>query len=484
MKKSIAKNYIYNLIFQLLSVVAPLITTPYVSRVLGAESIGIYGYTLSIVTYFILFGSLGIAMYGQREIAYVQEDKERQSKIFWEIVIIRFITLTLSLGLYYFTFCLNGENSIYYKILVLEIISTMFDITWYFQGIEEFKKTVVRNLIIKIISIASIFLLVKTESDLPKFLLIYVCSNLLGNMSIWLYIPRYIEKVSVKTLNLKRHIKTMITLFIPQIATQIYVVLDKTMIGAILGDMEQVGYYEQAQKIVKTLLLVVTALGTVMASRIANSFANNKEEDIHSYIKQSFKLVWFLGLPIMFGTIAVATNVVPWFFGEGYDAVIPLMITTAPILLFIGLSNVTGTQYLIPIGKNKEFTMSVTAGAVSNLILNAILIKIFKANGAAIASVISEFFVLTVQLYCLKDKIKIKDIVEKTLKYWISSIIMGIVVYLVATQLSATILNTIILVILGAIIYTGALILMKDEFILENIKKFIGMAKAKKEEVK
>ena len=167
-KKSVKKNYIYNLIYQILVMIIPLITTPYLSRVLGAENIGIYSYTLSITTYFILFGSLGVAMYGQREIAYVQDNKDKRSKTFYEIFIMRIITLFISLIIFYITFCIKGEYNVYYKILILEIIANAIDISWYFQGVEEFKKTVIRNTIVKLISVVCIFVLVKTPHTLPS----------------------------------------------------------------------------------------------------------------------------------------------------------------------------------------------------------------------------------------------------------------------------------------------------------------------------
>ena len=149
MKKSIAKNYAYNLVYQMLTIFLPLVTTPYLSRVLGAESIGIYGYTISIVTYFILFGTLGVLLYGQREIAYVQDDKKARSKAFFEIIIIRTITLSISIILFYLIYGRSGEYALYYQILIVQLIANIFDISWLFQGIEEFDKTVVRNLIVK-----------------------------------------------------------------------------------------------------------------------------------------------------------------------------------------------------------------------------------------------------------------------------------------------------------------------------------------------
>lgn len=464
-KKSIVKNYIYNLIYQMLTIVLPLVTTPYLSRVLGAGPIGIYGYTLSIVTYFILFGSLGIAMYGQREIAYVQEKKEEQSKTFWEIVIFRVITMTVALIIFYLTFCLKGEYSLYYKILILELVANAIDISWYFQGVEDFGKTVVRNIIVKSLSLVCIFIFIKSPEDLWKYFLIYTVANVFGNLTMWMYIPEILPKVRLKDLNLIKHIKPTLALFVPQIATQIYVVLDKTMVGNITGNMSEVGYYEQAQKIVKALMLVVTALGTVMSSRIANTYATKSYEEVKEYLRKSFKIVWFLGMPIMLGLIAITPNMVPWFYGEGFEAVIPLLIATSPIILAIGLNNVTGVQYLIQTGKQNIFTISVTVGAVINVIFNFVLIKIIGTVGASISSVFAEVIILFVQLYYLKEEITIKDVIEDSFKYIISGIIMAIIVYGISLKMNIGIISTLIQIIIGGIIYVLVLIILKDELI-------------------
>ena len=476
-KKSIVKNYIYNLIYQMLTIVLPLVTTPYLSRVLGAGPIGIYGYTLSIITYFILFGSLGIAMYGQREIAYVQDKKEEQSKTFWEIVIFRIITMTIALIVFYLTFCLKGEYSLYYKILILELIANAIDISWYFQGVEDFGKTVVRNIIVKSLSLVCIFIFIKSPEDLWKYFLIYTVANVLGNLTMWMYIPKIIPKVRLKELNLIKHIKPTLALFVPQIATQIYVVLDKTMVGNITGNMSEVGYYEQAQKIVKALMLVVTALGTVMSSRIANTYALKKDNEIKKYLEKSFNAVWFLGIPITLGLIAITPKMVPWFYGDGFNSVIPLLIATSPIILIIGLSNVTGSQYLIQVGNQRVFTISVTTGAVVNVIFNFILINMLGTIGAVISSNLAEISVLVVQLYYLREKIKIKNIFKNSWKYIISGIIMSIVVYAISIKMNTSCINTLIQICIGGILYFILLIIFKEQFINEIINKILNNIK-------
>ena len=188
-KKSITRNYIYNMVYQVLILILPLVTTRYLSRVLGAEGIGIYSYTYAIVTYFILFGSLGVVLYGQREIAYAQENPEKRKQIFVEIVIFRAITILIATIVYYFIFVNGKEYQIYYQILILELIAAAFDISWFFQGIEEFKKTVTRNVLVRICSVSLVFILVKNKEDLAKFILIYSLADLIGNLSLWIYLP-------------------------------------------------------------------------------------------------------------------------------------------------------------------------------------------------------------------------------------------------------------------------------------------------------
>lgn len=468
-KKSITKNYIYNLIYQILVIILPFITTPYLSRVLGAENIGIYSYTLSITTYFILFGSLGVAMYGQREIAYLQDNKSKRSKTFIEIFLMRFITLGISILFFYFVFCLNGEYNTYYKILVLEIIANIFDISWFFQGLEEFKKTVIRNLIIKIISVICIFVFVKSANDLRIYFIIYVLSNFIGNFSLWFYLPKYIQKVNIKSLNIFKHLKPTIGLFIPQIALQIYTVLDKTMIGMIISDKSEVGFYEQSQKIVKLLLTIATSLGTVMVPRMASTFASGDKEKLKEYMKKSFSFILLLAFPLMFGIVSIANKFVPIFYGDGYDKVSFLIKVISPIMIIIGLSNVIGTQYLIPTKQQKKFTISVTVGAIVNFILNIIFINIFQSVGAAIATVIAELMVTGIQFYLVRDEIRLIEVLKITNKYIIASFLMFLVSMLIGIIIKNNIISLIIQICISGIVYFGLLLLMKDEIVYQGI---------------
>lgn len=474
-KKSIAKNYIYNLIYQLLTVLLPLVTTPYLSRILGAKSIGIYGYTVSIVTYFILFGTLGMSLYGQREIAYRQTNIIEKSKTFFEIIILRTITLFISISTFYFVFCINNEYSLYYSILLVQLIATGFDISWFFQGMEEFDKTVIRNIIVKILSLILIFVVIKKPEDLWLYFVIYVLSELFGNISLWLYLPKYLKKVNIKLLNIKKHIKPVISLFLPQIAIQIYTVLDKTMLGVLTNNMNEVGFYEQAQKIVKALLLVVGSLQAVMSSRIANSYAKKDQNEINNCMDLSFKFVWFLIVPLCFGIITLAPKFVPWFYGSGFEKVIPLLITSSFLLIAIGLNGVTGVQYLVQIGKQNFFTISVIVGAVVNFIMNIVLIRYFSSVGATISSVIAEFSILILHIIYIKKhtSYRISNMFKPCIKCLISGLIMFGVLIPIVNYLPIGIIYTFIEIIIGCMVYLISMKILKYDLLNFNIIKTI-----------
>lgn len=502
-KKSITKNYIYNMVYQVLILILPLITTPYLSRVIGAEGIGIYSYTYAIVTYFILFGSLGVALYGQREIAYAQENPEKRKKTFIEIIIFRFITIFIATIFYYFLFVNGKEYQLYYTILILELIAAAFDISWFFQGLEEFKKTVTRNVLVRICSVTLVFILVKTKEDLGKFTLIYSLADLIGNISLWLYLPKYLKGIKVTNINVKQHLPHIIMLFIPQIANQIYKILDTTMIGWLVTDKTETGYYEQGHKVIRLLLTIVNSLGVVMIPRMANAFANNDKKQINAYMKMSFNFTFFLSFPIMFGIASIAREFVPIFFGRGYDKVTYLIYLLNPMVLLMGVANVIGTQYLLPTKKQKEYTFSVTIGVIVNFILNYILITLYQSIGAAIATVLSQLVVDILQYKHIKNDISLKTLKELCYKYLVASLTMFVLclgvkfilnislisnaVFNFAESLSMSgqyLFNMISIVAqigIGALTYIIMLIILKDDYVYIFINKIKNRFLKKKE---
>lgn len=480
--KSIKKNFIYNIVYQLFILVAPLVVTPYVSRVLGAEGVGLYSYANSIVSYFLLVAVLGTATYGQRAISYVQDNKEARSRAFWEIFILRAITSIITLAAYAaFVFLFTDEAQfVIYLILALNIINTIFDITWFMQGMEEFGKISTRSILFRLLSIISVFIFVKDAGDLCLYVLFMVAYTVLGNMSLWIYLPKYICKT--KGIRPFHDIKSVLQLFLPTIAIQLYTVLDKSMIGWFTDTYVENGYYEQSEKIIKMATTAVTALGTVMIPRIAKVFKENNFELLKSYIYKSYRFIWMLAIPITLGLIAITSIFVPVFFGAGYEKCEILIPIFSLLAIVIGMSNVTGMQYLVPVGKQNVMTLTVIVGACVNLVLNLILIPRFYSVGASIASVIAETCVTIVGFVYLKRKkmIDLKPIFLSSVKYWIAGGIMIGLLFMIKIWLPITIWSLIVLILAGILIYTAMLLLLKDSFAWEIVRKGLEMLHIRK----
>ena len=470
--RNVVKNYLYNLLYQILIIVLPIITIPYLSRVLGADNVGIYSYTYSIITYFILVSKLGIIQYGKRKIAYLQTEKDERSKCFWELFFLRICTVLLSLGVYAIFFWFNREYSIYYRILSLELIATIFDISWFYQGIEDFKKVVLRNSVVKIITLAFIFLLVKEPGDLWKYILIYVFSNFIGNITLWINLQKYVDRIKIRTIDLKKHIKPCLSLFLPQIAISIYTILDKTMLGAMCENIAEVGFYEQAQKIVKIPLLVITALETVMIPRIASVYVKKDFAKMKNYMKDSFQFVWLLATPLVLGIVVIAPKFVPWFLGNEYLKSSLLMIVLSPIILFISLSTITGSQYFMTIKKENIHTAFVTIGAIINVLLNVVLIPKYYSLGAAIATLLAELIIASAEIiYILKKKMLTLDIIFKGFtKYLFCSAFMFLCIYLFNKYTPSGMTWTFATIMLGMFIYGLTLLIIRDDYVYSLFK--------------
>jgi len=477
--KSIKKNYFFNLFYQIFTIITPLIVTPYISRILGPDGIGEVSYAESIVSYFVLFATMGIATYGQREISYVQDSLSKRSLTFWNIKCLQCITSSIVLTVY-IVLGLAQTGSVIYFILALHIVAVLMDVTWFFQGMEEFVKLSVRSGIFKIINIIYVFLMVKTKEHVHYYAFGLAFFTLLGNLSLWVYMPQYVQKPSLRELHPFRNFKEVFSLFVPTIAIQVYTVLDKTMIGMITQSSFENGYYEQALKISRLVLTLVTALGTVMIPRIGYHFEKKQHEEVRRLMYRGYNFVWFLGFPLCFGLLATASSFVPWFFGAGFEKVTTLISILAFLILAIGVNNVTGMQYLIPTKRQSTFAFTVVVGASINLLLNLLLIKRFQSAGAAFASVLAETGIAVIQLYIIRKELSITRIVQGCLPYLTSASIMFLVLEIFEKQLKPIIPHTIILVVCGCTIYIGILLLMKDPFLLKNISSILVKVNKKK----
>ena len=452
---SIKKNYIYNTLYEILAIIAPLITAPYVSRVFGADGVGIYSYTSAITAYFTMFSAMGIKSYGQREIAQHRENPQECSKLFWELELMCISTTAVSLIVWTFLIIFSANYSVYYLVLTMTVLATAFDISWFWSGQEQYRFIVIRNSIIKILGIALI-----------------AATGLLGNISMWSYLPKFLVKVDWKLLSVKRHYRQTFVYFIPTIATSIYTVLDKAMIGWITQNDFENGYYEQATKILNICKTLVFSINTVVSSRISFLFAKEAHVEIKQKLETTMNFILFLSIPITFGLIGVAKRFVPLFFGKGYDETIAILCFMSPLMIIIGISNCLGSLYFTPSGQRARSNKGIVTGAVVNLVLNLILIPFFASRGAVIASVVAESTITGIYLYMSRDYFDISCIFKFGWKRLIAAMVMFIFILFANNIISHQLIAFIVQVVLGIVTYVLCLLIMRDRFLLDNIKKY------------
>ncbi len=466
----VIKNYLYNASYQILNLLIPLITVPYISRVLGAHDVGINEYTNSWVTFFYLMGQMGITLYGNREVAYHRDDLYERSRTFWGVEALQLLTVSASLIAYLAAvFLFSTTFKQYFLLQGIWIIATGLDVSWYFMGLENFKVTVVRNTFVRLISIVLIFTIVKDTNDLGKYIMILGGTQLVGNLTLWPYLKDNVVWVKISKWHPFQHFYPALLLFIPTITTQVYLVLNRLMLGR-MSTQVALGNFGQADKIVKFVLAIVTATGTVMLPHVANKFAKGDVKGVRNSLYSSFNFVSAISVPMMFGLMAISARFAPWFLGSDFELAGRIMFLESPIIVLIAWSNVTGTQYLMPVNRVKEYTTSVTIGAVSNVIFNLFLIEGWGANGAAVATVCSEFLVTASQIAMIRGTIKRRKLFREQWKYFLCGFLMYLVVNRICLVINMTVANLCLEVVVGMIVYFLGLLLTKASIIGEAQK--------------
>lgn len=468
---SIRKNYIYSMLYQILSLITPLITAPYTARIFGADGTGIQSYTNSINSYFLLFAMLGVATYGQREVARHRDNQETCSKIFWEIVLMTFITTGICLIGWIVLICLAKEYTVYYAVLTITLLAEPFNISWFFGGQEQFKFVVLRNTFFRLAGIAVLFLFVREKDDLLLYMGLLASAGFLGNLTMWTYLPRFLVKVNPGELNIKRHFRETIIYFIPTIASSVYTVLDKTMIGMLTGSETENGYYEQATKIINIAKAMIYSLNTVMSARMSYLFSVEKTEEIKAKLNRSFGFLMLIEIPVTLGIIGISENFVPWFFGDGYEKTIRLLQILSSLLVIVSISNCMGNQYLIPSGQQARGTKGILAGAGVNFLLNLLLIPWLASIGAAIASVAAEAVISIIYVHMSRGYAGWRMIWRNAWKRLIAGCTMLFVVSFIGRGYSGSIWITIVQVCAGGSIYFIMLYLEKDNMVKEFLRE-------------
>lgn len=465
---SLKKNIAISTLYQVLIIILPLITAPYIARVLGPDQSGVYDYTNSIMTYFSMFAALGTASYGVREIARVREDVAMRSKLFWEIELMTVMTSAACIAVWFAFIALTPRYKVIYVVLTMGLFSTMFDISWFFAGMEQFKYTVTKNAACKLIGVLLMFLFVKKEDDLILYIIIITASTMIGNLSMWMYMPRFIEKVDFRTLTFRRHFHETLIYFVPTIATSIYTVLDRTLIGVLTQNKAENGCYHYAMQIVNMMkALTFASLNMVLGSRLSFLFAEKKYDEIKERIADSINYILFMGIGICFGMIGVARRFVPVFLGPGYDRVITMLMLMSPIVIIIGISNCLGSQYYTPAGFRKLSARYIITGAVVNLLLNLVLIPRYWGYGAIVASLIAETVITVLYLRNCNGYLRLKTIAKGSWKKLIAGVIMLVVIKAIDSSIPFDIIALFAEVAVGFTVYCAVIALLRDSFITE-----------------
>ena len=448
------RNLAYQTVYQVLVTITPLITAPYLARVLGAEKLGVYSYTLSIVNYFTLVAMLGLTNYGTRAIA-MAKTKKQQDKAFSEIYTIQLATSVIASIFYFIVVLLIRQNTTYMLLQSFWLLSCIFDITWYFFGREEFKTTVTRNIIIKILSIICIFVFVKNENDISKYIAIMSLSTFISQIYLWAISKKTVSFKLATKKQIKKHIKPILTLFVPVLAMSVFRIMDKTMLGA-LSSEAQSGYYYNADKVVNIPLGIITGLGTVMLSRVSSLRLELGDSGTINFVKKYFNYLLCASIAMGFGIAAISSDFVPLFFGDGYEQCIELIQLFSIVIVAKTISDIIRTQYLIPFKKEKVFVRSVILGCIVNLIANLIFLKVFNmgAKGATLGTIIAEITVAVAQLTSIVRNEKFLPTLLLSLYYIIPGAIMFIAVIALSKTLSLNLFAKIsIEIIVGASIY-------------------------------
>ena len=467
----VIKNYLYNLSYQILTIILPIITVPYVTRIFTSEALGNYIFYNSIVSYFSLFAMLGIGVYGTKQIAAASD----VSSTFWNIYAIQLIASILSIFVYIIVvFSIPQMEGIVPLIVGITLFANMMDISWLFSGKEDFKKITIRNVVIRVIGVISIFTFVKSSDDLYLYVFLIVIFDFLGQFVMWVPAKKFIKRPSFNTRIMKKNLHPIVLLFLPQVAISLYVVLDRTLLG-LLGSYSDVGIYEQGQKLVSILLKVVSSLGVVMLPRVANLLSERRDKEAQNMVKFSFILYNLIIFPMIFGLIAVNEVFVKLFLGQNFQDVRYVLYVIVLNIMFVGWTNILGYQVLVVRNKNKEFMLSTTIPAFVSVAVNVAVIPFFGYIGASITSVVVEILVFAIQWYYSRNIINKNLLFNKDLaKIICSSLVMfGAVMLCKMTLELDGIIGLIIYLAVGGISYLGMIFLLKTV----NIREMKAMLK-------
>ena len=469
---NIRYNFLMNFILTISNFLFPLITFPYVSRVLGPNGMGISSFAMSIISYFVILATLGSATYGIRACSQVGENKDELSKVTHEIIFINLITMIISyLFLYFCVHFFDGlhENKSSIAIASFMILLNVCSVEWFYRGIEKYTYITIVSLLFKLIALVSSFIFIQKNSDYFSFILISVIS-LSGSGIINLFnIKKYINFKFYNDYNLKKHIKPMLTFFFMSLAISVYTYTDSVLLG-LLTNLDEVGFYNVAVRIKGILISIVTSLGVVLLPKLSLYIKKGMMNEFSSLLILSLRFIVALSLPLVIFFIFFAKETILLLSGEQYFNSIPLLQISLVAVIIVGITNILGIQMLVPLGKEKKLFVSVLCGALINVVANFALIPFLSSVGAAISMVLAEFTILLIQIYFLK-KYMFLFMKVNYIKVILSSLISLGVVSIFRNFIFDN--NFLLLLCSGSIffiIYLITLLLLKERVLIDVLK--------------
>lgn len=470
---SLKANITLNFINTITGIIFPVITFPYAARVLLPEGIGVVNFFQSIITYIVLLTSLGIPMYAVREVAKYRDDVEKRNRVTIEITL---LSLTLCIFGYVAVWILgefvpqiNSQLSLFY-VLSLTIFFTALGINWFYQAIEDFEFITIRALIFRTLVVISLFMFVKTKDDLLVYAFVMVGSTVGNNFINFIHLRKYItlKQINWRKLTVWTHLKPALRIFVYNVITSIYLILNTVMLGFMEGD-SAVGFYTAGNRLSHIVLSVVASLGIVMLPRCSNLVEMGRTEDFSAITHKSWRFVIALALPSTIGLMLLATPIIYVFCGKEFFAASSVLCWTAPVIIFIGLSNVLGIQILYPQGKENLVIWSTVGGAFFNFVLNCLLIPIYSYTGAAISTFIAELVVLTIQIILGRKYIPFPIFERIYLNYLLASLLMSVAVLFLLFSITNIGIMLSVAAVTGFIIYAVTLWVMKDSLLQETM---------------
>lgn len=428
-KNKILKNYCYSLSYQILLIILPIITLPYVSRVLKPEGLGIFSYSYAVVSYITIVLNSGFSLYGNRQISAARDNYVNLKKVFLEIYLVKTMMTLLVVALY-ICWVLNVDSNqrLLYLLQGLGLLAAFFDVTWFFNGLEQFRKTVSVNIIVKIISFLCILVFVRNTEDIYVYVVIVQGTSLVASMLLIPYLKEYkifqgFNIYYLKKCKYLKHLAPILLLTISVASTAIYTVFNKVMVG-IFTNTTQVGFFDNALKIITLIITVLTTIGTIMLPRATYQFAHGKLEDMKEHFNASFEISIIASIGMSAGLIAINRNFIDLFFGKGYESISNILPLMSLSIIPISLASVATTQFLIPRNKNMIYTLSTLFGAFVNVFMNFILIPRYGILGATFSYLITETVVTCIQVLVCHSIIRFKENVVNSITSILSAILM------------------------------------------------------------